>query len=73
MIEGGADRTLIGLTLHTVQLQKLERIDDKNTAMRELRSLSRDGGNGAGGEWIRAWRYVWHTRGQDGSDTWCRT
>ena len=51
MIEGGADRTLIYLTLHTVQLLvKLERIDDKNTAMRELRSLSRDKAFSAPGE-----------------------
>ncbi len=51
MIEGGADRTLIYLTLHTVQLLvKLERIDDKNTAMRELRSLSRDKPFSAPGE-----------------------
>lgn len=43
MIEGGADRTLIYLTLHAVQLLvKLEKIEDKNSAMRELRSLSRD-------------------------------
>lgn len=43
MIEGGADRTMIYLTLHAVQLLvKLEKIDDKNSAMRELRSLSRD-------------------------------
>jgi actin related protein 2/3 complex subunit 3 len=51
MIEGGADRTLIYLTLHAVQcLVKLEKIDDKNTAMRELRSLSRDKAFAAPGE-----------------------
>ena len=43
MIEGGADRALIYLTLHVVQLLvKCERIDDKATALRELRTLSRD-------------------------------
>eukprot|EP00606_Chrysophyceae_sp_TOSAG23-5_P000302 GSChrysophyteH2.ASY1.ANO1.264.1 assembled CDS len=42
-IEGGADRTLIYLTLHAVQcLVKAEKIDDKATALRELRSLSKD-------------------------------
>jgi len=43
MINGGADRTLIYLTLHTVQcLVKLEKIDDKATALRELKGLSKD-------------------------------
>lgn len=42
-INGGADRTLIYLTLHAVQcLVKLEKIDDKATAIRELKTLSKD-------------------------------
>ncbi len=42
-INGGADRTLIYLTLHAVQcLVRLEKIDDKATALRELRTLSKD-------------------------------
>lgn len=40
-VKGGADRTLIYLTLHVVQcLVKCERIEDKNSALRELRALS---------------------------------
>eukprot|EP01035_Chromulina_nebulosa_P017005 gene17005-22504_t len=40
-IRGGADRTLIYLTLHGVQLLvKAEKIEDKATALRELRALS---------------------------------
>jgi len=43
LIMGAADRTLIYLTLHAVQcLVKLEKIDDKPTALRELRALSKD-------------------------------
>ncbi len=42
-INGPADRTLIYLTMHTVQLLvKLEKIDDKATALRELKTLSKD-------------------------------
>mmetsp|Transcript_33854 Transcript_33854/g.24890 ORF Transcript_33854/g.24890 Transcript_33854/m.24890 type:complete len:176 (-) Transcript_33854:152-679(-) len=38
---GGADRTLIYLTLHVVQcLVKCERIEDKQLALKELRALS---------------------------------
>eukprot|EP01039_Chlorochromonas_danica_P010792 gene10792-11992_t len=40
-VKGGADRTLIYLTLHVVQcLVKCERIEDKASAVRELRALS---------------------------------
>jgi hypothetical protein len=40
-VRGSADKTLIYLTLHTVQcLVKCEKIDDKATAIRELRALS---------------------------------
>eukprot|EP01032_Pedospumella_encystans_P021442 gene21442-24322_t len=40
-VRGGADKTLIYLTLHAVQcLVKLEKIEDKGTAIRELRALS---------------------------------
>lgn len=40
-VMGSADRTLIYLTLHVVQcLVKCERIEDKNSAIRELRILS---------------------------------
>lgn len=40
-VKGGADRTLIYLTLHVVQcLVKCERIEDKPAALRELRALS---------------------------------
>lgn len=40
-VKGSADRTLIYLTLHLVQcLVKCERIEDKNSAVRELRALS---------------------------------
>ena len=42
-IQGAADRSLIYLTLHAVQcLVKCEKIDDKVTALRELRLLSKD-------------------------------
>lgn len=40
-VQGGADRTLIYLTLHVVQcLVKCERIEDKQLALKELRALS---------------------------------
>lgn len=40
-MRGSADKTLIYLTLHTVQcLVKCEKIEDKATAIRELRALS---------------------------------
>ncbi|KAJ1402433.1 actin-related protein 2/3 complex subunit 3 [Ochromonadaceae sp. CCMP2298] len=40
-IRGGADKTLIYLTMHIVQcLVKCERIEDKPAAIRELRALS---------------------------------
>eukprot|EP01038_Epipyxis_sp_PR26KG_P014162 gene14162-19002_t len=40
-VRGGADKTLIYLTLHAVQcLVKCEGIQDKATALRELRALS---------------------------------
>jgi actin related protein 2/3 complex, subunit 3 len=42
-INGSADRTLIYLTLHAVQcLVKCEKIDDKASALRELKTLSKD-------------------------------
>ena len=40
-VKGGADRTLIYLTLHCCQcLVRCEKIEDKPTAVRELRALS---------------------------------
>ncbi len=40
-IKGGADRTLIYLTLHAVQvLVKMEKIEDKTTAIREIKLMS---------------------------------
>jgi actin related protein 2/3 complex, subunit 3 len=40
-VRGGADRTLIYLTLYTVQcLVKCEKIEDKPTALRELKNLA---------------------------------
>lgn len=40
-VQGSADRTLIYLTMHAVQcLVKCERIEDKSSAVRELRALS---------------------------------
>lgn len=40
-MRGSADKTLIYLTLHTVQcLVKCEKIEDKATAIKELRALS---------------------------------
>ncbi len=40
-IKGGADRTLIYLTLHAVQvLVKMEKIEDKATAVREIKLMS---------------------------------
>ena len=40
-VRGGADRTLIYLTLYTVQcLVKCEKIEDKPTAVRELKNLA---------------------------------
>lgn len=40
-IKGGADRTMIYLTLHAVQcLVKCERIDDKFSALREMNILA---------------------------------
>mmetsp|Transcript_7411 Transcript_7411/g.12309 ORF Transcript_7411/g.12309 Transcript_7411/m.12309 type:complete len:130 (-) Transcript_7411:283-672(-) len=40
-VKGGADKTMIYLTLHAVQcLVKLERIEDKNAALRDLKALS---------------------------------
>eukprot|EP01036_Dinobryon_divergens_P023139 gene23139-31456_t len=40
-VRGSADKTLIYLTLHTVQcLVKCEKIEDKATAIKELRALS---------------------------------
>lgn len=41
-VRGGADRTLIYLTLHAMQcLVKCEKIEDKNSAVRELRELAK--------------------------------
>ena len=40
-VKGGADRTMIYLTLHAVQcLVKCERIDDKFSALREMNILA---------------------------------
>ena len=40
-VRGGADRTLIYLTLYTVQcLVKCEKIEDKPTALREMKNLA---------------------------------
>jgi actin related protein 2/3 complex subunit 3 len=40
-VKGGADRTMIYLTLHLVQcLVKCEKIEDKPSALRELKALS---------------------------------